>query len=327
MPGCRPEAELIAVTGATGFVGRHLVRQLADAGCRVRILARRDPAAAIWNGLEIDTVIGDLNNEAALKQLLADVDAVIHLAGCVRAPDAASYFRTNFGGTRALGSALLATNPGAHLVLVSSLAAREPAISPYAASKRAAEDWLQAYPGPCSIIRPSAVYGPVDRETLTLFRLARGPLVPLLGPPAARVALVHVSDLAAALVRVATAEAPPAGAGRRAETPATVCDARAEGYTWTELMGAARAALGLPRTGFLQIPLALLRLLAGVTRIIGRADRPDALTGDKLREMQHLNWAVSAAEQFTAHGWLPRYTVEAGFADTVRAYREAGYLS
>ena len=134
----RDANKTLALTGATGFIGRHLVRALAEAGWRVRVLLRSDPAVIDeWQGLELDVVAGSLADAAALERLVTDVDAVIHLAGAIKASRRAQFFAVNAEGAGAVSQAARRLAPAAHFLHVSSLAAREPQLSDYAASKRA----------------------------------------------------------------------------------------------------------------------------------------------------------------------------------------------
>lgn len=309
---------LVAVTGATGFIGRRLLPQLAAAGWRIRILVRRDPADAQWGDLDIEVVQGDLVDATASTRLVAGADAVVHLAGMIKAPRRADFMRANRDGTRHLAAAV-AASPGTHLLQVSSMAAREPELSDYAASKRAAEqaaiDLLGAR---LSILRPPAVYGPGDRETLAFFRLASLPWVPLLGEPEARSAVIHVGDLCAALVGMLGR--PPTG---RVET---ACDARPAGYRWCEIMEAAAAALGRVPRGYFEVPRPLLRSIATLGDLGRAIGRGNMLNSDKLREIRHLDWSVSAGERLRLPGWSPGMDLRTGFADAVKAYRTAGWL-
>src|SRR3546814_2213868 len=83
-PGALAEAPVFAITGATGFIGRHLVRALAAAGWQVRILIRRDPAGMDWRDLQIQAVTGALRDAGARRQLLEGAQAVVHLEGLIK---------------------------------------------------------------------------------------------------------------------------------------------------------------------------------------------------------------------------------------------------
>ena len=125
----------VAVTGASGFVGRAVVRRLLETGWPVRVLVRRRPA-----DLEgAVPVHGSLEDEAALQHLVEGASAVVHCAGLVAAPSAAAFAQVNVLGSARLFAAAAGTATRPRILLVSSLAAREPRLSAYAHSKRAAE--------------------------------------------------------------------------------------------------------------------------------------------------------------------------------------------
>ena len=126
---------LVALTGGTGFLGRHVTAAFAAAGWRVRLLARRPEAA----GRAHETVRGSLSDQGALSALVDGADAVVHLAGAIRARSRTAFMAVNRDGTAAVGRAWRAEAPSARFVLVSSMAAREPGLSDYAASKAAGE--------------------------------------------------------------------------------------------------------------------------------------------------------------------------------------------
>lgn len=313
------QAPLAAVTGATGFIGRQLVPALAQSGWRVRLLVRRDPVAPGWRQLRPEIVPGALGDPAALARLVEGATAVIHLAGLIKSTTRRRFFEVNRDGAAALASTTYRYAPEAHFVLVSSLAAREPALSDYAASKRAGEAAAREVLGVrMTVLRPPAVYGPGDRETLLFFQLARQRFVPLLGPADARAALIHVRDLA----RLITALA---GAASRGAVLAAA-DARPQGYRWDEVLSAAARAVGNDTPRLVRAPGALLRTaaLAGdLARLFGSASM---LNSQKLRELRHPDWSVSPAELAQAPGWAPEFDLDAGFADAVAWYRGAGWL-
>ncbi|HUF56246.1 MAG TPA: NAD-dependent epimerase/dehydratase family protein, partial [Thermohalobaculum sp.] len=168
-----PPGRLAALTGGTGFLGRYIALALDRAGWRLRLLVRSEPVHPQTAHLEPEIVLGDLLDDRALRRLCRGADAVIHAAGLIRARDRAAFFAVNEGGSARLAAAAAEAAPGAPLIVVSSLAAREPGLSDYAASKRAGEEAvLRAAAGPVTVLRPPVLYGPWDRETLALFRAA-----------------------------------------------------------------------------------------------------------------------------------------------------------
>jgi uncharacterized protein YbjT (DUF2867 family) len=183
----------LAVTGATGFVGRALLEEAAKQGVEVRALARREQPPA--KGVE--WVPGDLHDRKALMKLVRNAEAVIHVAGVINAPDPTGFHLGNVEGTLALIEAAVASGVP-RFVFVSSLAAREPQLSKYGHSKLHAEKLVAASGLDWTIVRPPAIYGPRDREILELFKLARRGVVPM--PPPGRASLVHVADLARLLL-------------------------------------------------------------------------------------------------------------------------------
>jgi nucleoside-diphosphate-sugar epimerase len=211
MSDASPDSKLVALTGASGFVGRHILARAAAAGLRLRVLAR-DPARLPDLPEAADVVRGGLEDATALAELVRGSAAVVHCAGAVRGVTRAQFDRVNVAGTAAVARAAAAAG-AARFLQISSLAAREPALSAYAASKRAGEEAAREALGglPLTVFRPPAVYGPGDREMLTLFRLMARGYAPVFGDPDARFSLIFVTDLADAVVAWLRAAAPPAG--------------------------------------------------------------------------------------------------------------------
>ena len=307
-------SKLVAVTGATGFVGPHLVAALARRGWKIRLLVRRWSPLPSLAGVEAELVLGDVSDEAALRRLVDGADTVIHAAGLIKARRSSDFRTVNRDGT-ALVSALA---PTACFVLLSSLAAREPLLSPYGASKRAAEEAVAGRSGPWLAVRAPAVYGPGDRETLAYFRAVARGFAPRPNLPDARLSLIHVADLAEALALAV--ERPP---------PASVCeidDGREGGYGYGDMQAAAEAALGrTART------LAIPRIAMEGVALVNRASHAlggtvQILTPGKVKEIFHSDWAVHDRRLAAAIGFAARYDLASGFGDTILWYRRQGWL-
>lgn len=314
-------AARIAVTGATGFVGRHLVQSLAAQGWQVRVLARSEPAHALWQHATPEVVLGSLSDVAALERLVRGADAVLHLAGAIKARDTAEFMRINQDGTAAVAEATLRAAPQAHFLHISSLAAREPSLSGYCASKRAGEQQALSLLGPerVSVLRPPAIYGPGDRETMVFFQLASQRWVPLLGRPSARLAVIHVEDAVSALI--ARLQAGPSGQVQG------IADAQPEGYSWQQILAAAAAAVGNHQPRFIQVPRPLLKGIGGAAGGLAQlAGQAAMFNPGKLRELLHEDWSAPAESLFRPTP-PPRHTLHGGFSSTAAWYFQNGWLS
>ncbi|MGH6887148.1 MAG: NAD-dependent epimerase/dehydratase family protein, partial [Geminicoccales bacterium] len=227
----------VAVTGASGFIGRALVRRLSRSGFRVRALCRRPEPGLGESGAEI--VLGELEDYESLERLMDGAEVVVHAAGAVRVRSRRDFDAINRRGTANLVAALVLSGRLRRLILVSSLAAREPALSAYAASKRMAEQEVESRRSQLldfCILRPPAVYGPGDRATLPIFRqLARGLLL-VPAPSDARFSLLFVEDMAELVERLVQA---PRWGGVTLEPD----DGRPGGYAWRDLAAIAGRAL------------------------------------------------------------------------------------
>jgi nucleoside-diphosphate-sugar epimerase len=310
---------LVAVTGATGFIGGHLAAELARRGWRVRALVRSMPR---WHGLApaaAEAVLGDLADRRALAELVAGADAVVHLAGAIKGRSRADFVAANAEGTAALAAAWRDHAPDARFVHISSMAAREPSLSHYAASKLAAEERLReiAGEGRWHVLRPAAVYGPGDRETLRVFRAAAGPVQPMLNDGEARLTLVHVADLVQALAALIESDLPP-GCHE-------VTDERTAGYRWDEIARAAACALERPCRP-LRLPAPVIRALGLAGDALGLAGAVPMLTSQKAREVLFPDWRSAPERQLPPELWRPRVPLDEGFAETARWYRAAGWL-
>lgn len=309
-----------ALTGASGFLGRRLAHLLDRAGWQVRALVRRPLDLTLWEVPGPQQVTGDLADEAALSRLVSGADLVIHCAGAVTARNRANFFAANADGARLMAEATSIHAPEARMVLVSSLAAREPQLSDYAASKRAGEEAARATLSAQNIVvaRPPAIYGPGDRATLDVFRLAETwPVLPVLSAPQARLALIHVDDAAREILRLAAA--------RVAAPVVALGGARPSGYAWREIMHAAGRAVGRsPRL----LPVATPVLIAA-GHALGLAayglGRTPMLSPGKVREMLHPDWSVTETE-LAKDATSAHFDIDAGFEDTVAWYRDKGWL-
>lgn len=310
----------VAVTGATGFVGSHVIRRLAASGHQVRILARRMPIAALTPDKPLEVVLGDLDDAPALRRLADGVDAMIHVAGIIKARHAAEFHKVNVDGTRHVAAALAGASPDLRVIHVSSLAAREPGLSPYCASKRGGEDAIRTIPNPgrLTIIRPPAVYGPGDSEIFPMFKAASLGFCAYPGAKRSRVSLIHGADLAAAIVAAMDAALP--------DPVYEVDDGHAGGYSWAEIGAGLSAALERP-VRMIRLPRPVLTAVAAGVELHRRAAGSlTALSFAKVPELYHADWAVRGPRLETRTGWKPAFDLAKGFSDALAWYRAIGWL-
>ncbi|HEY2051934.1 MAG TPA: SDR family NAD(P)-dependent oxidoreductase [Caulobacteraceae bacterium] len=303
---------LAAITGASGFLGRRLVVSFAARGFAVRALVRNPLPPSAWEDAPVEMVRGDLSDTEALGRLAEGAEVVIHVAGAVKAVSEAAFLSVNAHGARAVSEA--ASRAGARMVLVSSLSAREPHLSPYAASKRAGETAAREVLGEqLSVVRPPAIYGPGDAATLDLFRAAVfSPVLPIPDSPGARLALVFVDDAASAIADLAQASPGPG--------PFTTGGARPLGYSWDEIAHALAAAADR-RPSLVRIPPGALLAAGGVADWAQRlTGRPSMFTSGKAREMLHPDWSCSPADEPPGKRAAPIDLVD-GFARSLAWYR------
>jgi nucleoside-diphosphate-sugar epimerase len=255
----------------------------------------------------VEVIRGDLDDGAALARLVADADAVVHLAGSVRGVDRAAFDAVNVAGTRHLLAALGAA-PAAHLVHVSTLAAREPELSDYAGSKRDAEVLVEtAAHAASTILRPTAVYGPGDVELQPLLEGMAAGLATVPGSRANRVTLIHVDDLVAAIM--AALARPGAHDG-----PFELCDETAGGYDWSMFAAAVEARTGR-RVRLLTVPRGVLTTVGAINRFLARlTGRAPMLTPGKVRELTHPDWSCDPAPFSATFDWRPAVDLPAGLA-------------
>jgi nucleoside-diphosphate-sugar epimerase len=303
--------QTIAITGATGFIGRRICSRLLEARCRVRALVRSPRRASERLPDTVELIEGSLADPDRLTELVDGADGVVHCAGAVRGATREQFDRVNVDGVRALLRALQAQPQPPRLLSLSSLAAREPGLSHYAASKRRGEQVLAEEAGKVAwvALRPPAVYGPGDTELLPLFRaMARG-LAPVPGSPVARFSMLYVDDLAGAVLAWVNARDLRGGVY-------SLEDGRKGGYDWPDVAEIVSGICGR-RVRLLPVPAWLLNALAATNslaaRVLGYAPM---LTPEKLRELRHPDWVCDSEALQAELGWRPCFPLEAGLRAT-----------
>jgi nucleoside-diphosphate-sugar epimerase len=299
----------LAITGATGFVGGRLLEAAFGAGHQTRALTRRSMRPRVG----VDWIKGALDDEPSLARLVDGTDVVIHVAGVLKGRTQADFDGPNVGGTQAVVAAARAAGVQ-RIVHVSSLAAREPELSFYGASKAKSEQVVASSGLKHAIVRPPAVYGPGDKETLELFKMARAGIVML--PPRGRLSVVHADDLARLLLALADPSTPD---GLLIEPD----DGRDGGWSHRDFARALGEAVGR-RVVTVPMPSPLVHAGARLDELF--RGRRAKLTRDRAAYFCHPDWVADPARAAPASLWQPQVETAEGLASTYQWYRENGWL-
>jgi nucleoside-diphosphate-sugar epimerase len=326
----------VLLTGGSGFLGSWVAEQLAAEGHVVRALVR--PASdrrALEKLPGVQFAPGAIEDRASLTPAVEGVDAIVHVAGIVKARRPSDFFAVNTQGTKNLLDAALARGGLKRFVYVSSLAAIGPSfdgkpvaddaephpVTHYGRSKLEAERAVLAAGAqlPVTVIRPPMIYGPRDRETLAFFTSVKNRVLPMIGSGENTLSVVYAADCAAALVRAVTAEGAPSGRAYFVED-GTV-------YTQRDLALEVERALGRRAWVRFALPLSVVKVAAAATQAWGAVTgTTQMLTLDKANELAQPHWVCSGEGARRDLGWTAKVQWKEGVREAVKWYREQGWL-
>ena len=330
----------VLVTGGTGFIGRHLVRRLAERGDRVRCLVRDPRRASVSAAPAVEYVQGDVTASDSLDAAVSGMEVVYHLAGATLPVRRSDYPEVNAEGTRRLAEACTRRENPPVFLYVSSLAAAGPArddrpltedcppqpVSEYGRSKLAAERYLRGLAGklPITVLRPPSVFGPGDPYTFKLFRLARWGVMLVPGRRVFRLSWIDVADLIEAMLLAALR-------GRRldsaSEETGVYFVALDERPTIAELTQLLAETAGRRRLRTFHVPIFLGPLGAYIndlrSRLTGRAYW---LNPDKLREAVAGSWICDPSKAKRELGFACQTDLASGLRAASRWYHDHGWL-
>lgn len=277
-----PQQGLIAVTGATGFVGRHVIRSLLNAGYLVRALVRSPSKLADFVHENLSICQGGLGE--CDKKFVQGADIVLHMAGLIKAKTRSIMMATNRDATHQL--AIQAQSAGVNrFILLSSQTAAQPQLSDYASSKRAGEEVIRlAFQGQLVIIRAPAVFGPGDKATKPFFDFIEKGRLPVVGGQGwqnRKMAMVYVKDLANDITRRAV---------QGDYDGQTIVPCSVPALTWPDFASNAGQALGIS-VKTIAVPVPVIKTIAGLTSITSRIFGLGHLTLGKLREFRYEDWS------------------------------------
>ena len=323
----------VFLTGGTGFVGSHAAEALLEADHDVVALVRQSSDVEHLDSLGVQMVVGALGEGRKLAPVLQEVDAVVHIAGLTGGADPRLLYRVNAQGTRDLVDSVAKYGaPGTRFVYLSSVSAQGPSrgarprdaerpvrpVSHYGHSKLDGEGAVLAHREELAvtILRPPVVYGPRDRDMYEVFALANRRLTPVLSGEKRGLSIIHGEDVASAVV--ACLQAP--GNGEAYPVDDGCC------YTWRQLGELTAQAVG-KKALTLPVPKWAMAGAAWCSEVGGDyLNMTATFTRDKYREMVQPSWVCGHEAIRRDLGWEPKWTFRQGARQTVKWYRDQGWL-
>jgi nucleoside-diphosphate-sugar epimerase len=315
------------VTGATGFIGGHLVEALIGEGFEVTCLTRVTSNLRYLEGLNVSFLRGDCTDPESLSGV-KDFDYVFHLAGLTKASSDEEAFRVNEEGTQNIVAAVMRHNPGLkRFVYVSSLAAAGPCcqdgpliedceprpVSVYGKTKLGGEKIVLEQKGKMSftIIRPPAVYGPRDKDMLVIFKMVKLGLIPYWGK--SYYSFLYVDDLVNGIILSAQKE----------EGKDEIFFMSDGGiYSSDDLIAAISQALQCSPIK-LGIPKFVMPLFGALAE---KMPGCSIINPDKMREIRHPYWMCDATKAKEKLGFSPKVKIKEGAKWTADWYRIHNWL-
>ncbi len=326
----------VLITGASGFVGYHLIMEALAQGLEVHAAVRSTSKLDHLVGMDLRFVSLDFNNDDILKDQLAagQYDFIIHSAGITKAKTAEQYFTVNAGYTKQLASAAMESGlPLEKFVFISSLAAIGPIafdaadgitentlqspVTNYGKSKKLAEQYLNDIPElPLMVFRPTAVYGPREKDIFIMFKTLKNRFEPYIGTLPQRLSFIYVKDLAQIVVRGMLLP--------QKYNTYNVSDGNS--YTRYELADATKLFLNI-RTLKIHLPLPIVEIIVkGLERIYARRSDAPTLNYEKLKELKASNWECSIDLIQKELGFTPVYDLNKGIKETLAWYKANRWL-
>lgn len=322
----------VLITGANGFIGSRLCKTFYDQGFRVVAAVRKGCNVRLLGQLPVEFRYGDVTDAGSVPNL-SEVDFIIHNAGVVKARTREEFYRVNAQGTANLMAAVTKQNPSVvKVVYISSQAVAGPSldgqpvpesaipqpVTTYGKSKLGGEEAVLAYKDSINvaIVRPSAVYGPGDREILTFFQVTNMRMRPYFGDTTRKLQLVHVDDLSRGIYLATITPTRSGSIYHIAESNA---------YTLAEvidMMQQAAGKWGMP----LRVPAGLFRSVAAVaefgSKILGIIPM---LTREKCNELLG-SWELATDKAKQELGFVSQIPFAQGARETFAWYREHNWL-
>ena len=322
------------ITGATGFVGSHLVDKLLEKHYEVYCLRRKTSSTKWLDGKNVRFVDGDLFSNEVLEKCIKEMDYIFHVAGVVKAKTKEGFFHDNYESTKNLLEITNRVSPNIKkFIFVSSLAASGPAktekptdentkpdpITTYGLSKLKAEEEVLKYKDkfPITIISPPAVFGPRDAEILIYFKTFSRGLNSVIGFDAKYLSLVYVEDLADGIILAAESNAAD---GQKYFLSFD------KAYNWDEIGDITSKLLG-KRAIKIRLPHSVVYSVGYLAELFSTFSRkPATLNLEKCKDITQLRWICSNEKAKKELGFKPKFTLEESFKKTIDWYKEMEWI-
>lgn len=323
----------ILITGASGFVGFHLIEAALNAGLEVFAAVRASSVTEQLKHLNINFTTIDFSDKEAIRKNFEEnkYDYIIHAAGMTKARSLDEYNHVNAQYTQNLAE-VAASFQVKKFVFLSSLASVGPVkyddesgvaengkpqpVTEYGQSKLLAETMLAQIENlPVIILRPTAVYGPREKDIFIWFKTLSTGLEPYIGRKSQWLSFVYVKDLATLAVKALTSETK--------NGTYNITDGNA--YGRYELAAISKRILNKKTLKF-HVPMSLVKIIAGGLEKISSANKPPTLSLEKLNELAAENWKCNIERARNELGFEPKYNLESGLQETLKWYKENKWL-
>lgn len=321
---------MILITGATGFVGRHLIRRLLLDNQKIRVLLRPGSKALALKGFDIEKIQGNPFNVESLEPAFKDVSIVIHCAGVLKGLSYNDYYKGNVLYTQNLVEAAQKYAPNLKkFIHLSSQAASGPSestpkkesesdhpISWYGLSKLLGEKKVKESTLPYIVLRPSGIYGPADHEFLPVFKMGKKRIQVMVGNGRNQINLLHVNDLVETICSSISQTV--------SRELFYLCDGVS--YSWRDIYRIAGEAIG-KKPVLIAVPKFIAKSLGYFNSFLGKLIRkPLLLNKDKIKEGLQDYWIFDNTKSKNLLNFNPKYTALEGFKETYQWYLKEKWL-
>jgi nucleoside-diphosphate-sugar epimerase len=322
------------VTGATGFIGSHLVEALLERGCKVHCVVRETSNLQWLDTSRVILHTGDLHQPETYQEFLNEVDFVFHCAGVTRANNRHEYLHNNARvcvpfyrscvehGKQIKGvvhvSSLAAVGPTLPGQIVDEETPCRP-LTYYGKSKLTGEEIALGYASelPLMVLRPPVVYGERDVNFFTYLKAINWRMAIKIGTTPRTLSLIHAKDLVDAMIRAAEAPDPD-------QNVFFVTDGKT--YSWDDVANAAMKALEV-RAQTVIIPVSLMGFAAMISEFLSKmGNRTPLLDRQRMIDLRQSSWTASSERFFDHYSFQPRLDLNQGLKQACTWYKQQGWL-